>query len=61
MSVRKRAWKTSNGSRKEAWVVDYVDQRGKRHLKTFQRKKEAEDLQGDCCDRSSARNTYCGQ
>src|SRR5262249_60332989 len=27
---------------KEAWVVDYRDQRGERHLKTFARKKEAE-------------------
>jgi integrase len=28
--------------RKRAWVVDYVDQAGKRHLKTFTRKKDAE-------------------
>ena len=26
MSVRKRAWTTSKGEHKEAWVVDYVDQ-----------------------------------
>src|SRR3954447_22625442 len=42
MSIRKRSWKTSKGEEREAWVVDYVDQAGKRHLKTFSRKKEAE-------------------
>ena len=35
MSVRKRAWITSKGSQREAWVVDYVDQNGERHLETF--------------------------
>jgi integrase len=42
MSVRKRTWTTRKGARNEAWVVDYVDQAGKRHLKTFDRKKEAD-------------------
>jgi len=42
MSVRKRTWTTRNGEAKEAWVVDYADQRGARHLKTFERKKEAD-------------------
>jgi integrase len=42
MSVRKRIWKTSGGVEKEAWVVDYVDQRGKRRLKTFMKKKAAD-------------------
>jgi integrase len=42
MSVRKRTWKTAKGETKEAWVVDYVDQGGKRRLKTFKRKKEAD-------------------
>jgi integrase len=42
MSVRKRTWTTKKGTNKEAWVVDYVDQTGKRHLKTFNRKKEAD-------------------
>jgi len=41
MSVRKRTWKNSKSETKEAWVVDYVDQGGKRRLKTFERKKEA--------------------
>jgi integrase len=42
MSVRKRAWTTSRGVEKEAWVVDYVDQAGKRRLKTFMKKKAAD-------------------
>ena len=27
----------------QAWVADYVDQDGDRHIKTFKRKKEAEE------------------
>jgi integrase len=42
MSVRKRSWKTRKGEPKEAWVVDYTDQLGDRHLKTFARKKDAD-------------------
>ena len=38
MSIRKRTWKTAKGEAKEAWVVDYVDQGGKRRLKTFEEK-----------------------
>ncbi len=45
MSIRKRKWTTSKGERKEAWVVDYVDQAGKRHLKTFEKKKDADAFQ----------------
>lgn len=41
MSIRKREWLTNKGVPKEAWVVDYVDQAGKRHLKTFPTQKEA--------------------
>jgi integrase len=44
MSVRKRAWTTSKGEDKEAWVVDYVDQAGKRRMKTFARKKAADNF-----------------
>ena len=43
MSVRKRAWTTSKGERKEAWIVDYADQDGERHIQTFNRKKEADE------------------
>jgi len=41
MSVRKRQWNTSKGEAKEAWIVDYACN-GTRHLKTFERKKEAD-------------------
>lgn len=43
MSIRKRTW-TSKGEQKTAWVVDYVDGKGKRRLKTFARKKEADQF-----------------
>jgi integrase len=42
MSVRKRTWVTAKGETKEAWVVDYVDQAAKRHLRTFDKKKAAD-------------------
>jgi integrase len=42
MSVRKRKWTTRNGEAKEAWIVDYTDQEGERHIRTFARKKEAD-------------------
>jgi integrase len=42
MSVRKRTWKTAAGEERQAWIVDYADQAGKRRLKTFARKKDAD-------------------
>jgi integrase len=42
MSVRKRTWTTRAGEPKEAWIVDYTDQDGDRHIETFERKKDAE-------------------
>ena len=42
MSVRKRRWKAPSGETKEAWIVDYSDQQGARHLKTFARKRDAD-------------------
>jgi integrase len=42
MSVRKRTWTTLKGERKEAWIVDYIDQGGDRHIETFARKKDAD-------------------
>jgi integrase len=42
MSVRKRIWKGPGGEPKEAWVVDYVDQHGGRHIKTFAKKRDAD-------------------
>jgi len=40
MSVRKRKW-TTHGENREAWIADYVDQGGERHIKTFATKTEA--------------------
>jgi len=40
-SIRKRTW-TSRGVERSAWVVDYTDQAGRRRLKTFGTKKEAD-------------------
>lgn len=42
MAIRKREWSTRIGERKVAWVVDYKDQHGKRRLKTFERKRDAD-------------------
>ena len=42
MAVRKRIWKTKSGVAREAWVVDYIDQQGDRHIETFARKKDAD-------------------
>lgn len=42
MSVRKRKWVTRSGEEREAWVVDYADQHGERHIETFAKKKEAD-------------------
>ncbi|MBD9595860.1 site-specific integrase [Ensifer sp. ENS05] len=44
MSVRKRNWTTPKGVEKSAWVVDYTDTKGKRRLKTFAKKKEADNF-----------------
>lgn len=40
-TIRRRTW-TAAGETKSAWIADYFDQTGKRHIKTFARKKEAE-------------------
>jgi integrase len=47
MSVRKRNWKTPKGEAREAWVVDYADQHGVHHIKTFARKKDADAYHAD--------------
>ncbi len=41
MSVRQRTWE-SGGKTREAWVVDYTDQAGDRHIETFKKKKDAD-------------------
>src|SRR5262245_36800551 len=43
MSVRKRTWTTRKGEAREAWIVQYSDQDGIDRIKTFARKKEADD------------------
>ncbi|RFC67704.1 tyrosine-type recombinase/integrase [Mesorhizobium denitrificans] len=43
MSVRKRVW-TTKGERREAWIVDYVDTKNVRRLKTFAKKKDADQF-----------------
>jgi integrase len=42
MAVRKRTWKTAAGQPRESWIVDYADAQGDRHIRTFQRKKDAD-------------------
>jgi integrase len=42
MSVRRRSWTNRDGSLSESWLVDYTDQRGRRHIKTFDRRKDAD-------------------
>jgi integrase len=42
MSVRKRVWTTRRGETKEAWIADFVDGNGDRHIQTFQQKKKAD-------------------
>lgn len=42
MSIRKRNWTAPDGTAKQAWLVDYIDQAGKRRAKQFARKKDAD-------------------
>ena len=42
MAIRKRVWTTKAGEQKEAWLVDYLDQEGKRRSETFNRKRDAD-------------------
>ena len=42
MAVRKRTWTTAKGEQREAWIVDYRDKQGDRHIETFTRKKDAD-------------------
>lgn len=43
MSVRKRTWATKGGERREAWIVDYSAREGTRHIRTFDRKRDADE------------------
>jgi integrase len=40
-TVRKREWTNKKG-KQVAWVADYFDQEGNRHIKTFDKKKDAD-------------------
>jgi integrase len=42
MAIRKRQWIAPDGAAKQAWLVDYRDQAGKRRAKQFAKKKDAE-------------------
>ncbi|WP_378948025.1 tyrosine-type recombinase/integrase [Mesorhizobium sp. ANAO-SY3R2] len=42
MSIRRRTWTTAKGVEKTAWICDYTDIQGKRRLKTFRLKKNAD-------------------
>jgi integrase len=44
MSVRKRTWTSPKGEAHAAWVADYVNGRGVRRRKSFERKREAESF-----------------
>src|SRR5215472_14284585 len=39
--IRKRVWTNKNGEQ-EAWIVDYRDRSGKRHIETFKTRKLAD-------------------
>jgi integrase len=47
MSVRKRTWTTRKGVAKFAFVLDYVDQHGRRHIETYRTEKEAKKREID--------------
>jgi integrase len=44
MSIRKRTWRTSKGIERHSWVVAY-SMAGKRHIRTFRRRKDADDFE----------------
>jgi integrase len=47
LAVWKRKWKTRLGEEREAWVIEYRDGNGQRHLETFKRKKDADARQAE--------------
>jgi integrase len=42
MSVRKRTWTNGDGSQGEAWVAAYTDREGKRRIRSFEKRREAD-------------------
>ncbi len=41
-TITKRKWKTGRGEDREAWVLAYTDQAGKRHKEQFTKKRDAD-------------------
>jgi integrase len=46
-SIRTRKWTTRKGEKREAYVVDYYDKAGKRHIETFDKLKDAKARQNE--------------
>ena len=44
MSVRKRTWTNQDGAKGQAWVAEYTDHEGKRRLRTFETKQQADSF-----------------
>jgi integrase len=44
MSVRRRVWTNASGEQCSTWVANYTDTGGRRRLKTFTKKKAADDF-----------------
>src|SRR5262249_19460798 len=42
MSIRRRTWKTQSGESRSSRLVDYRDRDGRRHVATFERKRDAD-------------------
>jgi integrase len=47
MSIRTRRWTTRKGEQREAYIVDYYDKAGKRHIETFEKLKDAKARQNE--------------
>ena len=45
MSIRKRIWTTRKGKKRSAFIVDYTDGEGDRHIQTFEYEKDAKAYQ----------------
>ena len=42
-SIRPRSWTNPDGTTSRRWVLDYVDDKGKRHRRHFEKKGDAND------------------
>lgn len=60
MSVRRREWGPAH-DRRTAWVVDYADE-GKRRLKTFERKHDADSFAAEMAvDKANPPRACCSR